>query len=300
MKKSIILLALLILTASRSAHADKIIGGSMTHNLDSAAFRDPASADEAYWASLGVTLTPNEPILIFGNHRGPAETSGQGILAFRPQPTNPALPDIADPDLPRPNYRDDAVSIEASITAFGSTSALAFGVNGTVTPSGLPGRLEQSTTFSFDPTNAAATATGAIGLDGVTSFWYANAAVVNTQSVWMCYGDLLLSFDAARAIDGNSGWVFINNLLYTDTPYDIRNFAISSVVAATNSTPGSLTITGDLYTAPGLAAFGIDAGLAAGTFTLNAVTAVPEPATSLVMGVGFFGWASLVRRRVAR
>lgn len=289
------LTAMLVFAIMHSiTRADVVIGGWMIQNLDSAVFRDPASADEAFWSYWGAPLESNQPLLIFGNHVGSGQTGGKGILDFRPLPVDISVPDVADPDLPRVNYRDDAATIEASIMAYGSTSALPFGVNGITAPSGLPGRAEQSTTLSFDPVDPIGTATGAIGLDGVTSFWYANTAAINTGSVWMAYGDLSLANDPASAINGNSGWVFTNHLLYTDTVYDIRDFAVSDVVPATASTQGSLKISGNLYVATGFAAFGIDEGLAAGSFTINAITTVPEPEAYWLTIIGLLGGTMLM------
>ncbi len=288
MTKSNLIITLLACITPTVASADIIVGGTMSKNLNSAAFRDPGSADATYLAGFGVVVDPAAPLLIFGNHFGPAQTAGRNVGQFRPMPVDPALPPTGTPALPRVNYRDDAAAIEANIAAFGSTSALAFGVNGTsITPSGLPGRSEQASTFSFDPANIAGTASGAIGLDGATSFWYANVPVINTGSVWLGYGDLSLSFDAARAVGGNSGWFFTNNLLFSAVVYDVRNPVFSGVVAATDSTPGSLSLSGDLYTAPEFRdGFGIRANLNVGSFALNAVTAIPAPGAAALLGVG--------------
>ncbi len=279
--------------------ADVVVGGSMRQNLDSAVFRDPSIADEALWAFFGAPLTPAQPLLVFGAHFAPAATAGKSITQFRPLPVDGSLVPISAPGpaLPRPNYRDDSSAIEASITAYGSTSDLHFGVNGTVVPSGLPGRAEQSSTFSFDPNDPLATTAGAVGLDGATAFWYANTAAIDTGSVWMVYGDLSLFYNPARATGSNSGWVLENHLLYTDTAYDIRNFAMSNVVAATSSTPGSVTITGDLHIGPGFAGFGLDEGVRVGSFTLDAITAVPEPSTLML---GCMAGAALVAAMLRR
>lgn len=288
MTKSTLITTLLACVIPSVASADIVVGGTMSKNLNSAALRDPGSADAAYLAGFGIAVDPNAPLLIFGNHFGPTQTAGRSVTQFRPMPVDPGLTPTGTPALPRVNYRDDAAAIEANIAAFGSTSALAFGVNGTsITPSGLPGRSEQASTFSFDPANIAGTASGAIGLDGATSLWYANVPVINTGSVWLGYGDLSLAFDAARAVGGNSGWFFTNNLLFSAVVYDVRNPVFSSVVAATGSSVGAFTFTGDLFTAQEFRdGFGIRANLNVGSFTLNAVTAIPAPGAAALLGIG--------------
>ena len=67
----------------------------------------------------------------------------------------------------------------------------------------------------------------------------------------------------------------------------MRNPVFSGVVAATASTPGSFSLTGDLYTAQEFRdGFGIRANLNVGSFTLNAVTAIPAPGAAALLGVG--------------
>lgn len=300
-KLALAILIAILLHPSARADFDYVVGGSMSMNLDSAALRDPASVDAAYLAGFGVIVDPSQPLLIFGNHFGSTDTAGKSLPQFRPLPVDASLAPISvpGPALPRPNYRDDVPTIEASISAFGSTSGLAYGINGqSVTPSGLPGRSEQSSTFSFDPSNLPGTASGVIGLDGVTSLWYANTPVINTGSVWLAYGDLALAYDAARAINGDSGWVLINHLLFDQPVYDIQNFAVSNIVDATVSTPGSFTITGDLFTSQEFRdGFGIAADYAVGSFTLNAVTAVPEASSLVLAGVAALGAGVFCARR---
>jgi hypothetical protein len=258
--------------------ADIVVGGSLTQNINSSVFNNPSSTDAAYLAGFGITVNPSQPLLIFGKHFGPSDTAGKGVTDFRPLPVDSMLTPTGSPALPRPNYRDDSTLINSSI---GSVSSLAFAVNSPATStSGLPGRAEQSSALSFDPANFSGTAAGRIGLNGATSFWYANTPVINTGSVWLGYGDLDLSYNALRAVGGDSGWFFNNNLLFGNAVYDIQNFTVSSIVPATASTPGSFTITGDLYTAPEFRdGFGIKSDLFVGSFTMNAITAVPEPST---------------------
>lgn len=302
MKMHLTMISLATVALASAAHADIVVGGSFTQNLDSAAFRSPSSLDPGFADFLatqaGVVVDPNAPLMIFGNHFSPAQTAGKNVLQFRPMPVDPALTPIGSPALPRVNYRDDAAAIEANIAAFGSTSALAFGVNAPdLTPSGLPGRDEKPSSFSFDPSNISTSATGTIGLDGATSFWYANVPVINTQSVWLGYGDLSLSFNAARAVNGNSGWFLTNNLLFGQELYDVRNLSFANVVAATETTPGSFVMSGDLRVAPEYSFnWGLRENLDVGSFTLNAITAVPEPTTLGLLGAAGL---ALVRRRRA-
>jgi len=289
------------LSVSTVSFADYVVGGSMTQNLSAKVFRDPASTDP----SLDGFADPAQPILIFGKHFGPADTAGQSVVGFRPLAVDPGLPQIGPPSqpvaLPRTNYRDDPATIEASI---GSSTGLDLGVNGpAISPSGLPGRAEQSSTLSFDPANFIGTVTGGIGLDGATSLWYANTPIINTGSVWLGYGDLSLSYDGARAAGGDSGWFFTNHLLFDLPLYDIQNFQVTGITPATESTPGSLTITGDLYISPefgGPTGFGMKSELLVGSFTLNAVTAVPEPASVAMAAIGVLGLVAVGLRRRRR
>jgi len=279
--------------------ADIIVGGSMTQNINTSVFNNPTSTDAAYLAGFGITVNPSQPLLIFGKHFGPSETAGKSVTDFRPLPVDSLLTPTGSPTLPRPNYRDDPTTINSSI---GSSSSLAFAVNSPATSiSGLPGRAEQSSTLSFNPANFSGTATGKIGFNGSTSFWYANTPVINTGSVWLGYGDLDLSYSATRAVGGDSGWFLNNNMLFGNAVYDIQNFAVSSIVPATDSTPGSFTITGDLYTAPEFRdGFGIKADLFVGSFTLNAVTAVPEPSTYALIFFGTVAGGTYFRQRRKR
>jgi hypothetical protein len=248
--------------------ADYITGGSLIFNLDGNAFAN--GADVPYLNSFGVAYDPNQTFMEFGRHFKPAETVGVSVLGFRPEPNPPVV-----------NFNDLRAGWVRP-----SSSGLAYGVNGTgpIPNPQPPGRSAVPTTFAFDPSNIEATATGAIGTIGSTSFWYANDPLIATGSIWLGWGDMTLQYSAARDNGANSGWFFDNRLLGTMTIFDTRNLSIFVQAAGTN--PGIVAISGDLYVAPEFRdAFALESGLKVGTFSLRAQT-VPEPASIAMMAIG--------------
>jgi hypothetical protein len=114
-------------------------------------------------------------------------------------------------------------------------------------------------------------------------------------SVWIQYGNLALSYDAARAVGGNSGWHFTQNVAGALPLYDVRDLAIAVVAAGTG--PGSLGLSGSLVTAQEFRDFlGIQAGLNVGSFEFAGTTVVPVPAAAWLFAGALAALGSARRR----
>ncbi|HRJ71130.1 MAG TPA: PEP-CTERM sorting domain-containing protein [Terrimicrobiaceae bacterium] len=161
-------------------------------------------------------------------------------------------------------------------------SGLEFGINGSIVNS-PSGRTLQPTSFTYAPGNLTGTASGQIGLGGVTR-WDVDPMAGGGEFL---LGDYSLQYDAARAGGVYSGWYLINHLSYSAIAFDFAN-TTSPVVSA-----NGFSFSGDLYVRAdsGLSLFGFPSDVSYGTFSLNAST-VPEPGTAglllLAAGAGVY------------
>ncbi len=162
---------------------------------------------------------------------------------------------------------------------------LVYGVTG-ATVTNPAGRAIQATNFTYDSSNLTGTASGQIGLGGVTRF------MGNFPGIFVT-GDFALKYDATRVGNaaGGSGWYLLNNYGFPIPAWDLTN------VTAT-SNPLSLFLSGTLKWSPEVASAFFttsDIGTPMGTFTFAAP--VPLPAAAWLFGSGVAGVIGLARRR---
>ena len=259
------LLSLLVLLSAdvQRMRADSVASADLKVSLNGGAFAN--GADVAYIESLGITYDTSQSFMEFAGHNS-------SNLPGRPLPS-PANFDTVRAGWVRPD-----------------SSNLSYDFN--------PSPSLQ--TLTFDPSSVATTgATGSTRFLGGTSFWYANQSLMyqgDSSSIWIQFGELGLSYDSKRAVEGNSGWVIANYVLGDLPLFEIRNATVTSA-AANGGTPGSLDIQGDLFTTQEFHdGFAIQSGLQVGSVAFRATT-VPEPSAILMLGVGGLGTAFLRCRR---
>jgi hypothetical protein len=258
------------LLSAPAASADRLATGTLTFDLDGDAFATGADVD--YINGFGQLFNPafaydtSQPFLEFARH-------GVNAPAGRPAPAPTTFSDL------RAGWVRPA------------TTGLAYGFNGN----------PALQTLTFDPATVATSgATGSTRFTGGDAFWFANDSLIAPvagipPSVWIQYGNLDLAYDATRASGGNSGWFFTQNLAGALPLYDIRNLTITSLAAGPG--PGSLGLTGSLFTAPEFRDFlCIQAGLEVGSFSFSGTTVVPVPAAAWLFA-GALGGLGLLRRR---
>jgi hypothetical protein len=136
-------------------------------------------------------------------------------------------------------------------------------------------RARQSTVLDINPLTPASTwgVGERIGIDGVLRF-----ALPNSTSFSL--GDYSLTFDSSQ-----TRLSIVNNL-----SFPAEAFRVNAPVFTSGA--NGFQVEGSLLIGSGLAGFGFTEGSTAGSFSLNAITAVPEPTSSiLVMGaLAGFGW----------
>lgn len=191
------------------------------------------------------------------------------------------------------NARTSAQILGDEVQASPSYTGLTYALNG-ASVNNLSGRTTQPTTFGFTPGNLTGH-TGAIGLGGITR-WDVNPLLGGGQ---VLFGDFTLKYDAARVgglIDG-SGWHLVGNIAPAGVVFDLKN-------VSTSDSGNALSISGDLTISYEVANFLLatpsDQGKNMGSFALSAVTAVPEPTTTMLLLAGVLGLSvSAVKRRAA-
>jgi hypothetical protein len=97
------------------------------------------------------------------------------------------------------------------------------------------------------------------------------------------YGDFTLQYDATRLFLGGTGWYLKGNIPPAAAAFDILNVSVVE-------SPGSFTISGDLYPTYEVANFlyatPSDQFVDVGDFTFTGVTAIPEPTSMASVGGG--------------
>jgi hypothetical protein len=143
------------------------------------------------------------------------------------------------------------------------------------------GRARQDTNADLSPTSPLTTwsATERIGIDGVTVFSVGQAGLVT--------GDFsLLYSSSANRIS------LFNNFQIPVEAFRVNNPTFTS-------TANGFTIEGTLRTGDFFPLNGIAADQNIGTFSLNAITAVPEPSSVLLVSLAAVGFAYRIRKRFA-
>lgn len=167
-------------------------------------------------------------------------------------------------------------------------TGLVHDVNGTTLPGGTRSTV-QATTFSYDAADLTGTASGAIGLAGITRF----AVPSELGGGVVTFGDMRLVYAVASSswkIQAAFGW---------GSPFEA--FTLSNV-SITGLTASGFTLSGDLNVDPLLGGFyQLDSSKPTGTFLIEVTTAaVPEPSTYALLAGAFVGACVVMRRRVRR
>ncbi|MBL9185508.1 MAG: hypothetical protein JNN17_25390 [Verrucomicrobiaceae bacterium] len=141
-------------------------------------------------------------------------------------------------------------------------------INGT-TVTNLAGRTRKPSTFSYDPANVAGTATGEIGLTGVTRF------IGDFTGVFVL-GDFTFRRDPTR------GWMFVNWFDFADVP------AFETANVTVTATGGKLIITGDVTISQEFDLFFLpgDHGKDIGNFRLETPLDTSAPALPVIAPAG--------------
>jgi len=164
-----------------------------------------------------------------------------------------------------------------------SAVGLQYAVNGsTITPN-PGGRQNRATTFAFDYNDLLGTATGSIGLGGVTR-WRVDVAPPSNR---ILLGDMTLEYDPTEEgrTSGRSGWVITNHIGFDAGAFEL--FDVTTLLVG-----DSLTINGNLGFGWGFDHLGAttarlsDARI--GTFSFQ-TTVVPVPAAVWLFVSGVVG-----------
>lgn len=147
----------------------------------------------------------------------------------------------------------------------GSWTGLDHVINGATLPGGTRSTVAL-TNFTYTPSNITGTATGQIGLSGITRFTVPPALGGGI----LTFGDMSLVYNSGWKIMAAFGW---------GSPF--HAFDVGNVTLV--ESPTGFTLAGDLTATPAIAGFyQIDGTKPTGTISLTA-SAVPEP-SSLMMG----------------
>lgn len=259
-------ISLFALINTTCANAATVSGGSLILNID----KDALSA--------GVVLDnyPDTPTDTFPICCRPSIYIEEFYDASAASKTFAQLRDENTPDL----Y--DGVS--DAISGLG----LEFKVNGATIAPNPTGRQNRSTTFSFDPGNLAASASGRIGLGGAIRF----RVDVTPPNNRVILGDMTLIYDPANEnlSPGQSSWTLMNYIGFPAGAFNL--FDVTTLVTA-----DTLTLSGVLGLGGGFDHLGGIGDTRVGTFTFQTAI-VPIPAAIWLFGSGLAGMAfSAVRKR---
>ena len=169
-----------------------------------------------------------------------------------------------------------------------SALGLEFKVNGATIAPNPTGRQNRSTTFSFDPGNLAASASGRIGLGGAIRF----RVDVTPPQNRVVLGDMTLIYDPANESlsPGQSPWTLMNYIGFPAVAFDL--FDVTTLITA-----DTLTLTGVLGLGDGFDHLGGIRDTRVGTFTFQtAIVPIPAATWLFVSGLAGIGF-SAVRKR---
>ncbi len=287
--------ALLLSTTPAVSAVVSLVGGTLSITYDGAVFANTANSNAGLLAGDG-------DFMRYGRYWQASETVGAGpnFIAKQPQAFRP-LPFTTTSGNPRqPNFRDNRATLDPLYPVQSPTENLT--VNGADTILNSAGRNRLSTDLSYDPTNLIGTAEGLVQTNGVSAWWFANDAIMDSGGAWVSWGDLSLRYDASRVSLGYSGWVFANQLGGIGDIFDTKITSMS-VSASGLSLQGELwssdgtspdpynenTATWESYTL-------MNPNLKVGTFSFSGFTAgVPEPSRIIFSMLGIA--AVFMRRR---
>lgn len=154
-----------------------------------------------------------------------------------------------------------------NFTAIPATS-IKYEINGT-TVTNLAGRTRKPSTFSYDPANVAGTATGEIGLTGVTR-------MIGDFTGIFVLGDFTFRRDPTR------GWMFVNWFDFANVP------AFETANVTVTATGGKLIITGDVTISQEIDMFFLpgDHGKDVGNFRLETPLDTSPTAPAVIAAAG--------------
>jgi hypothetical protein len=206
--------------------------------------------------------------------------------------------------LPKPGlyleeFFNQAVSASLPISQLGSfnlvpglveipATGLQFITNGAVVTN-LVGHHDKPTNFSFDNADLTGSATGAIGFGGIMR------TRGNFGAGMFAIGELTLQYDAARNVDGASGWFLENHVSFPLPAFDLLNVN-ANIIANTFTLTGDLRFTQEMSSA----FFAEDDALKMlGNVSLQATTTspVPLPAAVWLFGSAIAGLGMVGRRK---
>ncbi len=285
---------LLLSTTHAVSAVVSLIGGSLSITYDGAVFANTANSN------MGLSSVDGD-FMRYGRYWQASETVGAGpnYIAKQPQAFRP-LPFTTPTGNPRqPNFRDNRATLDPLYPMQSPTENLT--VNGSSTILNSAGRNRLSTDLSYDPANLTGTVEGLVQTNGVSAWWFANDAIMNSGGAWVSWGDLSLRYDASRVALGYSGWVFANQLGGIGDIFDTK-------ITSMSVSASGLSLQGELWGSDGTSADAynenyatwesytlMNPNLKIGAFSFDGFTsAVPEPSRAVL---GMIGIMSLVIRR---
>lgn len=282
LKTSTLIASLAALAASGSANAVTVTGGSATFTFD----EDKGGPISFFDAYFNATTT-------FADASSAAAPGNQTFIRLTGTPgTVGTASTVGVPGTP------GSVQVTDAIRAAGATLPA------------LTRRAPQDSTLDVDLTSAA-TVLSSWGASSDDFGVYVGSTSKGEQigftgmERWggaftgaLYYSDFGLRYVPARAGTSATGGTLSGLVLTSNIDFLNAAFAdLANVTIVPNAANGTLTISGDLLTSGGLAAFGAPAGVDFGNVTINA-TLVPEPTSIALLGLG--GVALLRRRRMGR
>lgn len=251
------------------AQAATVAGGTLTLNIDRDAVIAGTIKDTFPDTPTDTFPICCRPSLYLEEFYDANAASGRTFLQIRDDNT-PDLFDLVSDEIP-------AIGLD-------------FAVNG-ATVANPAGRANQPTTFAFDPNNLFGTASGGIGLGGVTRF-RVDVAPPNNRVI---LGDMMLEYhpELEAATPGRSGWLIVNHIGFTADAFELYD-------VSTQLNGDSLFVAGSLGFGWGFDHLGAtNARLnqaRIGTFSFQA-SVVPVPAAVWLFASGIAGVFGIGRRQ---